>query len=40
LKAHAFDVFYVRDAAGGKVLDAGQIRTIEEQLRSVVLGLA
>jgi [protein-PII] uridylyltransferase len=39
-KAHAFDVFYVRDAAGGKVLDAGQIRTIEEQLRSVVLGLA
>jgi [protein-PII] uridylyltransferase len=39
-KAHAFDVFYVRNAAGGKVLDAGQIRRLEEQLRSEVLGLA
>jgi [protein-PII] uridylyltransferase len=38
-KAHAFDVFYVRNAAGGKVLDAEQMRRLEEQLRSEVLEL-
>ena len=32
-KSHAFDVFYVRDASGGKVTDPGRLHEIEERLR-------
>ena len=39
-KSHAFDVFYVRDASGGKVTDAGRLHEIEERLRTDAVCLA
>ena len=38
-KAHAFDVFYVRDANGGKVTDPGRLQEIEEGLCTDAMGL-
>ena len=39
-KSHAFDVFYIRDANGGKIFEPGRVREIEERLRSDAMGLA
>ena len=39
-KSHAFDVFYVRDAAGGKITDPARQNEIEEGLRTEAMGLA
>ena len=39
-KAHAFDVFYVQDQKGGKILDSARMAEIVEQLRVEVMGLS
>jgi [protein-PII] uridylyltransferase len=39
-KAHAFDVFYVQDQDGHKVVDSARINGIVEQLRADVMGLS
>jgi len=39
-KSHAFDVFYVRDAGGGKILEPERLHEIEERLRMDAMGLA
>jgi [protein-PII] uridylyltransferase len=39
-KSHAFDVFYVRDASGGKITDPGRLHEIEERLCTDAMGLA
>lgn len=39
-QSHAFDVFYVRDTRGGKVIEPGRVREIEERLRADAMGLA
>ena len=39
-KAHAFDVFYVQDQRGGKILDSVRMAAIVEQLRLEVIGLS
>jgi [protein-PII] uridylyltransferase len=38
-KSHAFDVFYVRDAGGGKITEPGRVHEIEERLRTDAMGL-
>lgn len=38
-KAHAFDVFYVQDRDGGKVVDTVRMNEIVERLRADVMGL-
>ncbi|MCI0418531.1 MAG: [protein-PII] uridylyltransferase [Acidobacteria bacterium] len=38
-KSHAFDVFYVRDASGGKVVEPSRVKEIEERLRADAMGL-
>ena len=39
-KAHAFDVFYVQDQEGSKVVDDARMNEIVEQLRADVMGLS
>jgi [protein-PII] uridylyltransferase len=39
-KSHAFDVFYVHDKGGGKVMEPGRLKDIEEQLRADAMRLA
>jgi [protein-PII] uridylyltransferase len=39
-KSHAFDVFYVRDTSGRKILEPERMQEIEERLRADALGLA
>ncbi len=39
-KSHAFDVFYVRDASGGKITDPGRLQEIEERLCADAMELA
>ncbi len=39
-KSYAFDVFYVNDANGRKVVDRQQVKELDDRLRAEVLGLA
>jgi len=38
-KSHAFDVFYVRDSGGGKVIEPGRLQELEDRLRGDVFGV-
>jgi [protein-PII] uridylyltransferase len=38
-KSHAFDVFYVRDTGGGKIIDPVRVHEIERRLREDAMGL-
>jgi [protein-PII] uridylyltransferase len=39
-KSHAFDVFYVCDKRGNKVVEAQRLKQLEEQLREDILKLS